>query len=62
MSDDYRHCSQCKGRAPFPEFCTNKTCKCHTVTLTEKGNEKPIDLGYNDPTVRKVLKKLGAKR
>lgn len=50
----------CAGSAPY-FLCRDKQCFCH-VEKHLKAIKTPVSLGYNDPTVRKVLKKLGAKR
>lgn len=52
--------SCCAGAAPY-FMCRDKACFCH-VEKHLKAIKTPVNLGYNDPTPRKALKKLGVKR
>lgn len=49
----------CRGSAPW-FICRDKECLCH-VEKHLKAIKTPMSLGYNDPTARKALRKLGAK-
>lgn len=62
MTDRYRCCRLCKGRAPYPEICRTKECTCHEAHKNWRGDELPTHLGYADPTPNRALNNMRRKK